>query len=200
MRTIIPPNGPVRERIMTSLKAAGWYPGRAVDLTEVKAFYASGGIHLSAGAAAFLREYYGIAENWYLKQTEEELMRLKLAGTAAEVEFSLYLYRGLPDCNREYWYHDPDALEEQRRVEAAAGEPVVFVGCIRYYYSANVYLGSTEKLYTAHDYDEIVHCYDSVPEMLEYDFKNARGQMRAWNFALMKMIDYEVNDPRNVID
>ncbi|MBR5371445.1 MAG: SUKH-3 domain-containing protein [Oscillospiraceae bacterium] len=200
MGTIIPLNGPVRERIMTCLKAAGWYPGRAVDLTEVNAFYASGGIHLPAGAEAFLREYYGIAESWYLKETEEELRRLKLAVCAPEVEFSLYPYRGLPDCNREYWYHDPEALEEQRRVETEAGEPMVFVGCIGYYYSANVYLGSTAKIYTAHDYDEIVHCYDSVPEMLEYDFINARGQMRAWNFALMKMIDYEVNDPRNVID
>ena len=200
MRTVIPLNGSVRERIMTCLKAAGWHPGRAVDLTEVKAFYASGGITLPAGAEAFLRAYYGIAQKWHLAETEEQLMHPKLADYAAAVEFSLYPYRGLPDCNRAYWYDDPDALEEQRRVEAAAGEPLVFVGCIGHYYSANVYLGSNAKIYTAHDYDDIVHCYDSVPEMLEYDFIDARGQMRAWNFAAMQMIAYRADDPRNVID
>ncbi len=200
MATIIPLTGSVRERIMTCLRAAGWYEGRQTDLTAVKAFYASGGITLPKGAEAFLREYYGIAENWHLKATREKMTDSRLIGCAPEIFFNLYPHRGIPEINRDYFYNDEEDLADQHAAEEAAGEPLVQVGSIGYYYPAAVYLGSTSKIYTTHDYDDLVHCYDSVPEMLEYDFMDARKEPREWNFAAMQQVCYPLHDPRNVID
>ena len=59
------------EKIMTCLRVAGWYEGRSVDLTEVKAFYASGSIVLPAGAENFLREYYGLAGHWFFNEPNQ---------------------------------------------------------------------------------------------------------------------------------
>ena len=64
-------------------------------------------------------------------------------------------------------------LEERKNVEQFAEEPVVYIGDIGYYYPAFVYIGVSGKIYTAHDYDEIIRCYKSVPEMLRYDFNHA---------------------------
>ncbi len=200
MATIIPLTGSVRERIMTCLRAAGWYEGRQTDLTAVKAFYASGGITLPNGAEAFLREYYGIAEEWHLKAACEKMTDACLIKCAPEIFFNLYPHRGIPEINRDYFYNDEEDLADQRAAEEAAGEPLVQVGSIGYYYPAAVYLGSTSKIYTTHDYDDLVHCYDSVPEMLEYDFMDARKEPREWNFAAMQQVCYPLHDPRNVID
>ena len=145
MATIIPLTGSVKERIMTCLRAAGWYAGRQTDLTAVKAFYASGGITLPNGAEAFLREYYGIAENWHLKATREKMTDSRLIGCAPEIEFLLYPHRGIPDINREYFDRDEEDLTMQRTAEEAAGEPLVQVGSIGYYYPAAVYLAAHPK-------------------------------------------------------
>ena len=41
-----------------------------------------------------------------------------------------------------------------------AGEPVLNVG-------------DSGRLYTAHDYDDLVHCYAALPELLRYDVTHA---------------------------
>lgn len=58
-------NGTNDERIMACLRAAGWYEGRSVDITETMEFYISQGITLSESVKSFLREYYGIADGWF---------------------------------------------------------------------------------------------------------------------------------------
>lgn len=68
---------------------------------------------------------------------------------------------------------DEDSVEFLQDVGAFAGEPVVYIGDIGNYYPGFVYIGVSGKIYTVHDYDDIIHCYDSVPEMLRYDFEHA---------------------------
>ena len=82
----------------------------------------------------------------------------------------MYPDTGESRCNEDYF--DEEQLEDRKTVEAFAGEPVVYIGDIGYYYPAFVYIGVSGKIYTAHDYDDIIRCYDSVPEMLVYDFQN----------------------------
>lgn len=200
MAEIISLTGTVQHRIMTCLKAAGWYEGRAVDLTEVRAFYASGGITLPKGAEDFLREYYGLAEMWYLRAEREQLMNPRLASQIGEIEFGLYPRRGLPQSNSRFFYSDEGDRQALRRAEKAAGEALVFLGCIGYEYPAGIYLGSTHKIYTDHEYDDTVHCYNSLPALLEYDFLDVSWQMQDWNFAAMRQVCYPLHDPRNVID
>ena len=167
------------EKIMTCLRAAGWYEGRSVDLTEVKAFYASGSIVLPAGAENFLREYYGLAGHWFFNEPNDEIISRR----GPDIEFRLYSMHTVLDKQ----YFDPafssEDAEDLKTVEAVSGEPVVYVGNIGYYYSAAIYLGTSHKIYTTHDYDDIVHCYDSVPEMLRYDFYHADE----WNSVSMSI-------------
>lgn len=189
-----PLTGTADEKIITCLRAAGWFEGRHVDLTEVKAFYESGGIILPEGAEAFLCEFYGIAEGWHMnsdgwtKSWDGHRVR-----KSADIDFELFPLHGLP--NDEYFDKDfaEQYDEERHRAEAVAGEPLVWVGNIGYHYPAAVYLGSTDKIYTTHEYDDIVHCYNSVKEMLRYDFKHAAQ----WHFVTMQQIIYDVNDPRD---
>jgi hypothetical protein len=42
------------------LRAAGWYPGRRVDVSEWKRLLAAGGVHMHAAAEEFLREFGGL--------------------------------------------------------------------------------------------------------------------------------------------
>ena len=78
-------NGSTEEKIITCLKAAGWYKGRCVDLAEVKAWYSTFGITLPEYAKNFLKEYYGISDSWYINEPEEES-----CNRAPDIEFSLY--------------------------------------------------------------------------------------------------------------
>ena len=195
MTTIIPLTGSAMERIMTCLHAAGWYEGRQVDLTDIKAFYAAGGITLPAGAEAFLREYYGIAEAWHLQETSDDLRDQTLANWSPEITFSLIPDRMLSDAEdmRFQW-----SSVCKPQAEEAAGEPLVKVGLIGDYYPAPVFLGSTHKIYTVPS-DDSVHCYDSVPEMLEHCFLDVHKQVKLWNYAAMQFICYQRGDPRNVL-
>ena len=186
-------SGTTDEKIMNCLKAAGWHKGRQAEISGVKAFYESCGIVLPAGAENFLREYYGIAEGWHMntegwvKGWHGHRVRQR-----ADIAFELFPLRGMDNS----WYAEEitnsEFLAELRRTEAFAGESLVWIGQIGYYYPANVYAGTTGKIYTTHDYDEIIHSYDSVPELLQYDFDAADS----WHYVIMEDIVYDVNDPR----
>ncbi|MCR5306098.1 MAG: SUKH-3 domain-containing protein [Oscillospiraceae bacterium] len=169
-------NGTTDGKIMTCLKTAGWYDGRNIDITEITSFYTSGGIALSDRAKQFLREYYGIAQHWYFNERDDSPLN-----RSADILFSLYPDTGESRCNEDYF--DEEQLEDRKTVEAFAGEPVVYIGDIGYYYPAFVYIGVSGKIYTAHDYDDIIRCYDSVPEMLVYDFQN---HVEEWHSVSME--------------
>lgn len=156
-------NGTNDEKIMTCLRAAGWYEGRSTDITEITKFYTSNGITLTDSAKRFLQEFYGIAGNWYFNEPEGAKLN-----RAPDIEFMLYP-------KHDQWdkeYLDADSVEFLENAESFAGESVIYVGDIGYYYPALVYIGVSEKIYTAHSFDDIIHCYDSVPEMLRYDFEH----------------------------
>ncbi len=166
-------NGTNDEKIMTCLRAAGWYEGRSVDITEAAKFYTSNGITLSESAECFLREYYGIAGGWFFNEPEGAKLN-----RSPDIEFMLYP-------KHDQWdkeYIDEDSAEFIESVLSFAKEPVVYVGDIGYYYPALVYIGVSGKIYTAHSFDDIIHCYDSVPELLGYDFCHAEE----WNSVSMK--------------
>lgn len=47
-----------------------------------------------------------------------------------------------------------------------ANENVVFMGEIGYYYPARVWIGEDGKLYTTHEYDNKVHSFSSLVELI----------------------------------
>ena len=159
-------NGSTEEKIITCLKAAGWYKGRCVDLTEVKAWYSTFGITLPEYAKNFLKEYYGLSDSWYINEPEEES-----CNRAPDIEFSLYPTND-EDVDEERFEQDfAEKFDNYLSiVQSFSGEQVFLVGHIGYYYPAMVFASQSGKIYTAHDYDDLVHCYESVPEMLKYDF------------------------------
>ena len=79
-------------------------------------------------------------------------------------------------CGEKY-YRQESATEESaeflQRAEKFAGEPLVWIGEIGYYYAANVYMGSSDRIYTTHDYNEKVNSYGSVPELPADEFAHA---------------------------
>lgn len=159
-------NGTTDDKIITCLKAAGWYKGRCVDLTEVKAFYASYGITIPEYAENFLKEYYGISDSWYFNEPEDALLN-----HAPIIEFSLYPTHDESVDEERFEQDFAEKFDSYlERVQFVSGEPAFLVGNIGYYYPAMVYIAQSGKIYTAHDYDDLIHCYESVPEMLKYDF------------------------------
>ncbi len=157
-------NGTNDEKIMTCLRTAGWYEGRSIDISEIMEFYTANGVTLSESVKGFLQEYYGIATGWFFNEPEGASLN-----RAPDIYFTLY-----PGNDRwDNEYMDEDSVEFLQDVGAFAGEPVVYIGDIGNYYPGFVYIGVSGKIYTAHDYDDIIHCYDSVPEMLRYDFEHA---------------------------
>ena len=157
--------GTKEEKVMTCLRAAGWYEGRCVDITAVKDFYKAFGIELPAGAERLLREYYGLADSWYINHDGRN--------RSCDIEFTLYPTR---NCSEEYYRQETETEESAEfleRAEKFAGEPLVWIGEIGYYYAANVYMGSSDRIYTTHDHNDKVNCYGSVPELLADEFAHA---------------------------
>ncbi|MBR6045499.1 MAG: SUKH-3 domain-containing protein [Ruminococcus sp.] len=158
--------GTPQEKITTCLKTAGWYKGRKADLTEARAFYASGGITLPAGAERFLEEYHGLSSGWYLNVPLEQQK-----GRAPDVEFNI-----IPDgswATKSYFEecYAAEYAENLQKISDFAGEQLVWVASIGYYYSESVYMGSTDKLFVLRD-DGKIRTYYSVTDMLLWDFEH----------------------------
>ena len=158
--------GSAEDKILTCLKAAGWHKGRRVDMTKVRDFYSKGGIILPAGAVRFLREYHGLASGWYFNIPVE-----KQAGRAPDVTFSLFPNKGW---ETEQYFDEryKDVFDEDlKTISEYAGEPLVWVASIGYYYYDAVYMGSTGKIFTMRDDGEI-RTYYSIVDMLSWDFEH----------------------------
>ena len=184
-------SGTIDEKISTCLTAAGWYENRKVDITHVKAFYESVGIKLSAGAEAFLREFYGLAECWYFNKDGKCKDRNgNPSWVSPDFEFRLFPLRGASDDYYTAEASTAELTEEHRKAELFAKEPLVWIGEIGYYYTDNVYIGSTGKLYTAHDGNDTICCYDSLFEMLRQQFKHAAAK---WDYVCMRQ-SYETEN------
>ena len=173
-----PLTGTTEEKIITCLKAAGWYKGRKIRpeiMEKVRAFYAMGGITLPAGAEKFLREFYGIAEGWYFNIPVKEQH-----GRGADVEFRLFPDSG----NSKDYYNEELAYEYEpdlKTMSDFAGEPLVWIGDIGYYYPESIYMGSTRKIFSMRD-DGTLHTYTSLTELFRWDFDHHPD----WSFVTMR--------------
>ena len=157
--------GSKRDKILQCLKAAGWYEGRKIDISFIEKYYQSQNVQLTEGAKAFMQEFYGISEEWHFRK-------------GVWYEFSLFPFRNVPD-EFVYDYMYSFADNQKKAVEQIAGEYVVIVGEIGYYYPARIWFGSNNKIYTTHEYDEIVHVYDNIIDLILYDFEDE------WEKAIM---------------
>lgn len=82
--------GTAEEKAIQCLEKAGWYPGRKTDITEVESYYSGKGITLTEPQKDIFREFYGIAEGWYLYDQEDMVMpETDLSGTHPDFEFYL---------------------------------------------------------------------------------------------------------------
>lgn len=165
-RTIL--HGNKTERILQALKKAGWYEGRRVDISPVERYYESQNVELNAKAILFFREYYGLASRWYIEVANLEY--------ASDFFFQLFPYpQEYRISVRDYMYDDADSTiesEEFQQAKAYAGENIVMVGEIGYYYPAKVYLSDSGAIYSTHDYNYEVRKFNSVIELIDDELKN----------------------------
>ena len=159
-------DGTRQERAIKALEMAGWYIGRSVDISEVEAYYEKCGVALNEGARQFFREYYGLAEHWWVDRDSKP-------NQAADFEFSL-----MPNGDylqpKDLMFDDADykvPSEDYVSVEQIAGEAFVFVGSIGYYYSARVWIGESGRVYSTHEYDMDAHAYDSVVDLIVWELQ-----------------------------
>ena len=159
-------NGTRQERVIKALEMAGWCIGRSVDISEVESYYEKCGVTLNEGAKRFFREYYDLAEHWWIDKDSK-------ANQAADFEFS-----PMPngDClqPKDLMFDDADykvPSEGYASVEQIAGEAFVFVGYIGYYYPARVWIGESGRVYATHEYDTVAHAYDSVVDLIVWELQ-----------------------------
>ncbi len=161
-----PLRGSRLERIFQALRKAGWYPGRRVDISNVLNYYQKQNVPLNAPSVSFYEEYYGIASQWYIMHTDLE---------RSSPAFDFLLFPQLPEYRtnlKDFMYDDPDDSIESGRYSAAkacAGEPIVMVGEIGYYYPAQVWIADSGKLYCTHEYHEQVLAFDNVIELIQHE-------------------------------
>ena len=183
MKEHISLNGTIDDKIITCLTAAGWYEKRKIDITHVKAFYESCGIKLSAGAEEFLSEYYGLAEYWYFNRDGKCKDRNgNPSWVSPDFEFCLFPLQGKSNDYYTAEASTAELMEEHHKAELFAKEPLVWIGEIGYYYTDNVYIDSTGKIYSAHGENDKFNCYDSLFELLRQHFNHAAE----WNYVCMR--------------
>ena len=156
--------GSKRERVIKALELAGWYPGRSVDITKVERYYEKCGVELNEGARRFFREYHGLAESWWIDNDYKP-------NTASDFSFE-----PVPNGDylqpKDFMFDGADykvPSEEFVAIEQLAGEPVVYVGDIGYYYPARVWVSESGKIYATHEYDSAVHSFAAIADLVEWE-------------------------------
>ena len=158
--------GTRQERALKALEMAGWYYGRSADISEVEGYYQKNGVALNDGARSFFREYYGLAEHWWIDRDSQP-------NQAADFEFSL-MPNGDSLQPNDYMFDDRDyklPSAHYLAVSQIANEHFVLVGSIGYYYPAEVWIGESGRIYSTHEYDMVVHFYDSIVDLIVWELK-----------------------------
>ncbi len=157
--------GSKNERILQALKKAGWYDGRKTDISDVIEYYSKRNITLFPKAAAFFEEFRGIDKGWYVKTENPNF--------CPDFFFQLFPYPASYSTEvRDYMYDDADyriPSEDYEGAMAAAGENIVMVGEIGYYYPARVWISDSETLYCTHEYDYDVLKFSTVNELIYHE-------------------------------
>jgi len=164
LNTMVRLEGSRKTRVIKALEMAGWYSGRIVDISEVENYYEKCGVELNEGARRFFREYCGLAEHWWIDRDSQP-------NQAADFEFA-----PMPNDDflepRDVMFDDSDykmPSGDYVRIAQVANEGFVLVGSIGYYYPANVWIGESGRVYATHEYDMVVHSFDSVVDLIEWE-------------------------------
>lgn len=152
-----PLTGTRQERIMQLLRMAGWYEGREVDISIIERFYREQRVELTEGAKAFFRKYSGLAERWHIKDLLE-CFQFEPFGPQCGDSPRCWMFQ-----DEEYGVFSL----EFNNVSRTAGEPFTMVGHIGYYYPARVWIGASGKIYVTHEYDEKVHVFDTLLQLID---------------------------------
>ena len=153
-----------RERVIKSLEMAGWYSGRSVDITEVENFYDSCGVQLLASTKEFFREFYGLAEDWWIDWKYKPNTSSNFSFTPEPDKISSRLkYEMFGSSNESI------SSGSLFQIQGIAMEQIVYVGEIGYYYPARVWIGESGKIYTTHEYDKEIHVYNSIIDLIEWE-------------------------------
>lgn len=154
--------GSKREQIYRILKLAGWYENREINIVKAERYYKSNKIDMYDSMKAFFREFYGIADSWYIKVDNPD--------HAADFEFILFPdYEDYLDI-RDYMFDDAEYKifsQEYKDVYSYAKEEFALIGIIGYYYPARVWMGKSGKVYATHEYDDGVKEFSSIFELIE---------------------------------
>lgn len=162
--------GTWEEKIIQSLKYAGWFPGRKTNNIIIDNYYKRFDIELSDKAKEFVVEYYGIKENWYIETTN--------MNWGADFEFRLFPYPQpyMTDAV-DFMYDDAKYTVKSEEYEsvlkiASQDNNIIMVGEVGYYYPARVWIGESGKIYATHDYEEDVLKFDTIVELIKYELQN----------------------------
>lgn len=183
--------GTAEEKAIQCLEKAGWYPGRKTDITEVESYYSGKGITLTEPQKDIFREFYGIAEGWYLYDQEDMVMpETDLSGTHPDFEFYLLpgkyprIYsRSVPesiystDIPEGSYYND-----QIKKIEQRSGSKVVHIGRIGYHYPAECLAEPDGRLWCISNASWRISDYDSMTDFVT-DWGNF--DYGEWNGVIM---------------
>lgn len=150
-------------RIRQVMEYAGWYPGRSVDTTKIEQSYKATGLPFFSAGINFFREFSGIAGRWYI-----EVTNLK---HASDFYFLLYAdggdwaedIKGIMYDDAEFQYESSD----YSAIQMLTDQRVMLAGEIGYYYPGRVWIDESGRLFTSHEYDDKIHQYTTVFELIE---------------------------------
>ena len=154
--------GSKREKIYTMLRLAGWYENRKVDISKAESYYKSIDLEMFDSVKAFYREFYGIAEDWYIKVED--------INWAPDFEFMLFPFENVNFGIKDYMFDDAEykiLSLGYKNVLSLAKEECVIIGNIGYYYPARVWMDKRGNFYTTHEYSDDVKVFASVIELIE---------------------------------
>ena len=160
------------ERIKEILRVAGWSEGRNVDIAAIEELYQKHGALLTEGAKNFYREFYGIAEYWWVKWEFNPAWGADVS-FALVPDFDTLLLNEYDRRIEEVFEEDFFDQKELAELTAMAQEAFSYVGDIGYYYPSDIFVGESGKIYKLNsNHIERMQTFASIWEFLEWDLKN----------------------------
>lgn len=159
-------SGTSEEKVTRCLEKAGWYKGRSVDITPSEEWYSQWDIVLPEAVKDIFREYYGLAEAWWFNDDD-----------GRDCDFEICLFPGV---SGENYLSDIDSrgrFADQNMAEAAADEPLIFIGHAGYNYPDFLFASESGEIWTK----EGKH-YDSIFSVVMSHFK----EHEKWKTVKMK--------------
>jgi hypothetical protein len=156
--------GSRRERIILALEMAGWYKDRSIDITESENYYKACGVELLESGQRFLREFRGLADKWYINTDYRPNYGEDFVFSTEPHSSHLTV--------KDHMYDDADykvLSEKYINIQGVAKEAFVYVGEIGYYYPAEVWIGESGRIYATHEYDNNIHTFESVFDLIEWE-------------------------------